>query len=70
MIRFEVTFDLYNPYYEGYPGGISGILKDCTIKRVETKKRFYWPKLQRRLAHRYVVTFIATDIGSFWVWDK
>jgi len=68
-MRLTLDIEYGNPFWEGYPGGKSGIL-DCRVTRVETRKRFYWPKLQWRLAHRCIVTYISTDIGQFWVWDK
>ncbi len=70
MKKLYFNFGFCNPYWEGRPGGAKGVLENCRINVVETKKKFYWPKLKFRKAHRCVVTYIATDIGSFWVWDK
>ncbi len=66
-MRFNISFNNYDPYYVGE---CSDQTDGVSIRRIDRKIRFDWRTLRFRWARKFIVTYIGTDLGHMWVWEE
>lgn len=67
MINFSFSFGFSHPYYTG---PIADQKDGVRIRKVDRRRKWSWKYWRFMWARKYVVTYIATDLGAFWAFEQ